>query len=66
MNLFWTWLAKYVRASSSILLKTILAALFRTFGLPLRLCPSKPPFLHDHFTTQHSDFPSSFSSYYNR
>ena len=39
-------------------LKTILAALFRTFGLPLRFLPSKPSFLHDHFTTQHSDFSS--------
>ena len=38
--------------------KTILAALFRTFGLPLRFLPSKPSFLHDHFTTQHSDFSS--------
>ena len=36
--------------------KTILAAFFRTFGLPLRFLPSKPLFLHDHFTTQHSDF----------
>ena len=39
-------------------LKTILAALFRTFGLPLRFLPSKPSFLHDRFTTQHSDFSS--------
>ena len=38
--------------------KTILAALFRTFGLPLRFLPSKPSFLHDRFTTQHSDFSS--------
>ena len=38
--------------------KTILAALFRTFGLPLRFLPSKPSFLHDHFTIQHSDFSS--------
>jgi len=38
--------------------KTILATLFRTFGLPLCLLPSKPSFLHDHFTTQHSDFSS--------
>ena len=38
--------------------KTILAAFFRTFGLPLRFLPSKPLFLHDHFTTQHSDFSS--------
>ena len=38
--------------------KTILAALFETFGLPLRFLPSKPSFLHDHFTTQHSDFSS--------
>ena len=38
--------------------KTILAALFRTFDLPLRFLPSKPSFLHDHFTTQHSDFSS--------
>ena len=36
--------------------KTVLAALFRTFGLPLRLLPSKPSFLHDHFPTRHSDF----------
>ena len=38
--------------------KTILASLFRTFGLPPRFLPSKPLFLHDHFTTQHSDFSS--------
>ena len=38
--------------------KTILAALFGTLGLPLRFLPSKPSLLHDHFTTQHSDFPS--------
>ena len=38
--------------------KTILAALFRTFGLPLRFLLSKPSFLDDHFTTQHSDFSS--------
>ena len=37
-------------------LKTILAALFRTFGLPLRFLLSKPSFLNDHFTTQHSHF----------
>ena len=36
--------------------KTILGALFRTFGLPLSFLPSKPSFLHDHFTTQHSSF----------
>jgi len=36
--------------------KTILPALFRTFGLPSRFWPSKPSFLHDHFTTQHLDF----------
>ena len=36
--------------------KTILPALFRTFGLPSRFWPSKPSFLRDHFTTQHSDF----------
>ena len=32
-------------------LKTILAALFRTFGLPIRVLPSKPSFLHDPFTS---------------
>ena len=36
--------------------KTILPALFRTFGLPCHFWPSKPSFLLDHFTTQHSDF----------
>ena len=36
--------------------KTILAALFRAFGHPLSFSPSKPSFLHDHSTTQHSDF----------
>ena len=36
--------------------KTILAAFFRTFGVPLRFLPSKPSLLLDHFTTQHSDF----------
>ena len=39
-------------------LKTILAALFRTFGLLLRFLPSKASFLQDHLITQHSDFPS--------
>ena len=59
-----TWLAKCesLLVESPILylsfFKTILAALFRTFGLPLRFLPSKPSFLHDHFTTQHSDFSS--------
>ena len=38
--------------------KTILAALFRAFGLPLSFLPSKPSFLHDHSTTQHSDVSS--------
>ena len=38
--------------------KTILAALFRAFGLPLSFLPSKPSFLHDHSTTQNSDFSS--------
>ena len=58
------WLANYVRLSflveSTILyldfFKTILAALFRAFGRPLSFLPSKPSFLHDHSTTQHSDF----------
>ena len=39
-------------------LKTILAALFRTFGLLLRFLSSKASFLQDHLITQHSDFPS--------
>ena len=38
--------------------KTILAALFRAFGLPLSFLRSKPSFLHDHSTTQNSDFSS--------
>ena len=38
--------------------KSILAALFRAFGLPFSFLPSKPSFLHDHSTTQHSDFSS--------
>ena len=38
--------------------KTILAALFRAFGLPLHFLPSKPSFLHDHSTTQHPDVSS--------
>ena len=36
--------------------KTILAASFTAFGLPLSFLPSKPSFLHDHSTTQHSNF----------
>ena len=36
-------------------IKTILAGVLRTFGIPLRFLSSKPSFLHDHFTTQHSD-----------
>ena len=38
--------------------KTLSAALFRAFDLPLRFLPLIPSFLHDHFTTQHSDFSS--------
>ena len=54
-----------MRASLSFLLvcilaffKTILAALFKTFGLAIHFLPSKPLFFHDHFTTQQSDFSS--------
>ena len=36
--------------------KTILAVLFRTFGLTRRFLSVKPSFLYDHLTTQHSDF----------
>ena len=58
------WLANYVRLSflveSPILylafFETILAALFRAFGRPLSFLHAKPSFLHDHSTTQHSDF----------
>ena len=35
--------------------KTILAVLFRTFGLPARFLSVKPSFLYDHLTIQHSD-----------
>ena len=38
--------------------KTVLAALFSTFGLLLRFLPLKASFLHDHLITQHSDFSS--------
>ena len=38
--------------------KTVLAALFRTFGLLLRFLPLKASFLHDHLITQHSVFSS--------
>ena len=38
--------------------KTILAALFRAFGLPLSFLPSKPSFLKEHSTTQQSHFSS--------
>ena len=38
--------------------KTISAALFRAFGLPLSFLPSKPSFVHDYSTTQHSDVSS--------
>ena len=36
--------------------KTILAVLFRTFGLTRRFLSVKPSFLYDHLTTQQSDF----------
>ena len=36
--------------------KTILAVLFKIFGLPHHFLSVKPSFLYDHFTTQHSDF----------
>ena len=41
-----------------VFFKTILAALFRTFGLPLRFLSSKPSFLDDRFPAQHLDFSS--------
>ena len=37
------------------LFKTILAILFRTFGLPPCFLSLKPSFLNDHLTAQHSD-----------
>ena len=63
MNLFQTGLANHCE---SILIefpllylaffKTILAALFRTFILPLNFLSSKLSFLDDLFITQHLDF----------
>ena len=58
------WLTNYVRLSflveSPILylafFKSILAVLFRAFGLPLSLLPSKPSCLHGHSTTKRSHF----------
>ena len=38
--------------------KTILAAFFRAFCLPLSFLPSKPSYLHGHSTNQHLDFSS--------
>ena len=38
------------------LFKTILAVLFRAFGLPPRFLSVKPSFLYHHLSTQHSDF----------
>ena len=38
------------------LLKTVLAVLFRTFGLPPHFLSVKPSFLYHHLSTQHSDF----------
>ena len=58
-------LSRRVSFFVSSLLSDYLAALFRSFGLPLHFLRSKPSFLHDHFTTQHSDFPV-FSSFYDR
>ena len=48
----------YLSTTIVAFLKTILAALFRTFGLLLRFLPSKASFLQDHLIIQHSDFPS--------
>ena len=45
------------RVSYFVSLKTVLVALFRTFGISLRFLPSKPSFLHDHFTTNIRIFP---------
>ena len=45
--------------------KTILAVLFRTFGLPPRFLSVKPSFLYDHLTTQHSDFSIFFWNFFN-
>ena len=36
----------------------IVAPITTAFGLPLSFLPSKTSFLHDHSTTQHSDFSS--------
>ena len=54
------WVSFFVESSILYLafFKTILAALSRAFGLPLSFLPSKTSFLHDHSTTQHSDFSS--------
>ena len=55
----WDW-ASFVESPILYLafFQTILAALFRTFGLPLHFLPSKPSFLHDHSATQNAKFSS--------
>ena len=71
MNLLQTWFAnccESYRVKFPLLylafFKTILAALFRTFGL-LISCLQKPSFFDDHFTTQHLEFFQFFSSFFN-
>ena len=51
-------LSRWASVFISSLLWNCLAALCGSFGLPLHFLPSKPSFLHDHFTIQHSDFSS--------
>ena len=64
------WLCESFLVESPILylafFKTILAALFRTFGLPIRFLSSRSSFLRDHFTPNIRIFPVFFSSFYNR
>ena len=50
--------SKHTYVRLSFLVKSPILYLFRAFGLPLSFFPSKPSFLHDHSTSQHSDFSS--------
>ena len=53
----WEFPCEDVSFFVSSLLKTILRALFRTFGIPPRFLPSKPSFRHDHLPPNIRIFP---------
>ena len=59
-------LPRWVSYFVSSVLSNYFSCFLQDFWSSPSFLPSKPSFLHDHFTTQHSDYIQFFSSFHNR